>query len=436
MENKTIYYYYDLNNSVRYLEDEDDEIKVMKTKDLYKLMAGKNHIFRPKGEYDNTDEDLIKYKEDFNIDCKEARGIKLKTRTGKYFSINYKKYESHNDAVFCNWMKHYVEKGMYSLFQKVKEFEFYIIERCYNGGLITLNLDHKNKVIQCHSRDYSSFYPRLMATMKIPSEDGKLYTFKQNELEFGKLKYGIYRVKITYTNPKLTNVFNFSEDNHYTSQTLNGLFKYKEFFGITFTLLDADKTFNYNALIYEYEQLIDGKTLFGEWLDDMLNAKKQIPKNILIKHLTSTLAGTLQSFKKVHFKSFKDIDLTRINSNVESDYKLLKKNDDNKYECVKSDDAYKYKLARIKPFIVAIGRSKVLSLIMDNDLLDYVVSIHTDRICLTKDFDYSKSKKKYRYVPLPEAKSTGNIIFHSCVDYKHVCLSCNTEYRYKDGHKC
>jgi hypothetical protein len=73
---------------------------------------------------------------------------------------------------------------------------------------------------------------------------------------------------------------------------------------------------------------------------------------------------------------------------------------------------------------------------MDNDLLDYVVSIHTDRICLTKDFDYSKSKKKYRYVPVPEAKSTGNIIFHSCVDYKHFCPNCKTEYRYKDGHKC
>ena len=428
---KVIYYYYDMNYDVRYLNDEDDDVKFM-TKEEFHDKIRKLHYFRPLDGYDNTDADLLRYKFDFNNQCKEAKSIKLKTRSGKYFSIDYKKYNTHKEAVFYNWKRHYVEKCVFDMFQKVTAKEFYAIERCYNAGLITLNLDFKEKVTECYSRDYSSFYPRLLETMKIPFEEGKLYSFKKDELIFGKLKYGIYRVQITYTNSKLTNIFNFSQDNHYTSQTLNSLQKYKEFFGIKFKLLKPDDTFNYNALIYEYDQLMDGKLLFGNWLKDMLSAKKQVPKNRLIKHLTSTLEGTLKSYKKILFDNFEDIDMTRINSNVESDYKLIKKTDNNQYQCVKTDDAYKYNLARLKPFLVATGRKKIFELIMQHNLIDKVVSIHTDRIALTEDFDYTN----HRYVPLPEAKSTGNIIFYSVVNYKHVCRKCEREYSFKDGHKC
>ena len=51
---------------------------------------------------------------------------------------------------------------------------------------------------------------------------------KINNLDFDNLDFGIYRVKIEYTNKDFTNIFNFSSENHYTSSTLYYLNKIKD----------------------------------------------------------------------------------------------------------------------------------------------------------------------------------------------------------------
>ena len=134
-----------------------------------------------------------------------------------------------------------------------------------------------------------------------------------------------------------------------------------------------------------------------------------------------------------YFDDFSDLDLTRMNSSVDSDYKLRKKTENGLYKCIKSDNAYKFNTARIKPFLVSLGRKKMLEMIMDNNLIDKVIAIHTDRITLTEDIDLSKTMK---YFTIPEAKSSGNNIFYNSVQYSHSCLQCNIKYRFKDGHKC
>ena len=271
--------------------------------------------------------------------------------------------------------------------------------------------------------------------MQLPYREGKIYQLKTEDVTFGKLKFGIYRVKITYTNSKFTNVFNFSDSNHYVSSLLDAIYKHKDYFGLTLTLLEPDEEHNYNAMLYEYDDLMSGKIIFSNWLSDMMKVKKQIPKNRLLKHLISSIWGCLLGFKNVYFEeqNVSKLDFTRINSTEDSDYKLRNITDNELYKLVKSDDAYMHNLARIKPFMVGLGRKKLFNLIMDNNLIDNVIAIHTDRITLNKKYDFSK---KHKYYPEPEAKSTGNIIFENPLHYRHVCEKCETVYRFKDGHDC
>ena len=64
------------------------------------------------------------------------------------------------------------------------------------------------------------------------------------------MDFGIYRVKIEYTNKDFTNIFNFSSENHYTSSTLYYLNKIKDKYGLKLTLLDDDDgDYDYNAFI-------------------------------------------------------------------------------------------------------------------------------------------------------------------------------------------
>jgi hypothetical protein len=422
---KVVYYFNDeMSNKSFYMTDDNDEIKEMKGSDIFKAGINK-HKFRLLLGYDNSKTDLMRFKKDFNEQCDELKSVSLKTKSGKYFSINFKKYFNHNDAVYHNWKK-YVDNTIINMFEPIKRTEFYIMERCYNAGLITLNLDYKEKVTKCYSRDFSSYYSNLLVGMKIPFEEGKTYKLNENDVEFGKLKYGIYRIQITYTNSKFSNVFNPSKQHHYTSTILNSIYKYKDYFGLTFKLLEPDDNYNYNALIYEYDQLIDGKLLFNAWLKDMLKVKAKIPKNKLIKHLLSTIGGSLTSFNNEYVEDFSDLDLTRMNSTVDSDYKLRKVTDNGLYKCVQSDNAYKHNLARFKPFLMSLGRKKMFEIIMKNNLIDNVIATHTDRITLTEDYDFSKTAK---YFPLPEAKSSGNIIFHNAIHYYKICDICNGEYK-------
>ena len=90
-------------------------------------------------------------------------------------------------------------------------------------------------------------------------------------------------------------------------------------------------------------------------------------------------------------------------------------------------------MARIKPFLIALGRMKIIKLIMKHNLIDKVVAIHTDRITFNEPVDFSKLEK--HYYPTFEEKSSGNIRFDNCVHYFHICPQCNEDYKFKNGCK-
>jgi len=438
---KVIYYFQDEKQCV-YLNDKNDKIRYMDMKNINKS-SNKFHCFRTLKGYNNTHEDLIKFKNDFIKDCDDIKKVKLLTKgSKKYFSIDYTKYYKHKDAVYFNWVSYEQSKFLESVCQPITRYEFFTIEKCNNGALITLNLDYKLKPpSNCYSYDYSSYYSNLLVNMSFPINEGKFYTL--DNVEFGKLKYGIYRVDINYTNDKFTNVFRYSHDKHYTSTTLNSIYQYKDFFGLELKLLEKDEDYNYNALIYEYSDLRHGREFFSHWLADLKIIKNQLPKNKLVKHLMSTLVGSLTSFKNVYLNDIEDEDESIIESPDDTDYKLRDKTPSGKYKCVKSDDAYNYKMARIKPFILSLGRARLFKLIMNFNLIDNVIAIHTDRITFNKKVNFDKLHDKYKssktekYYPIEEAKSTGYIRFQSSTRYYHVCKKCNKDIKdYKVGCDC
>ena len=425
-EYKIIYYYAD-NGKAIYLDDESDEVHDMDILEINKPL-NKLHPFRLLLNYDKTIDDLIRFKREFSILCQELRNTSIKTKSKKYFSINYKKYHNHSDAVYYNW-KSYIDTKILKDMDLIVKHEFNIFENNYNGALITLNLDYKNIITECYSYDYSSYYPTLLSQMQIPIREGKLIVLKR--IDWKNLAFGIYRIKITKFNKRFTNIFNFCSDNHYTSSMLKCIYEYKDFFELEFELLPPDDEYNYNALIYEYKDLIRGRDLFGNWLKDMLIVKQKLLKNSLVKHLLSTLAGTLYSYKKLYVDDIDGMDISFVGNLDDTKYKILKMSDHGQYKIVETNNAYKYKLARIKPFLIGLGRIHMLKLIMKNNLIDNVVAIHTDRVTLNKPFDFSKEK----YYPTFEEKSSGTIRFDNAVRYYHICKKCNSDYKFQYGCK-
>ncbi len=144
---------------------------------------------------------------------------------------------------------------------------------------------------------------------------------KLDNLDFDNLDFD--RVKIEYTNKDFTNIFNFSSQNHYTSSTLYYLNKIKDKYGLKLTLLDDDD-YDYNCYTYDKTDLILGKTLFNDWFKALETIRKQFPKNRLVKHLMSSLWGTLSSYKKIYISEdeIENYDISYIDDNEKSEYKI------------------------------------------------------------------------------------------------------------------
>ena len=96
-----------------------------------------------------------------------------------------------------------------------------------------------------------------------------------------------------------------------------------------------------------------------------------------------------------------------IDDNEKSGYKIFNHIDD-KYKIVKSSNAYNFGLARIKPFLTAFGRLKIMKFIHNCNIEKSIVRIHTDGLAFNKPIDFEKYNLDY--YPMPEDKTTGKSI--------------------------
>jgi len=237
-------------------------------------------------------------------------------------------------------------------------------------------------------------------------------------------------------------MFNYSKENHYTSTTIKYLYGCKDKYEIKFELLQPDDIYNYNAYVYENSDLIDGKKVFKKWFDEMQQLYKALPENKIVKNLMTTLWGQLSAFNKEYVKEDIEIetskyDLTHRYSNIESDYKILKNMDNGDYQIINTNNPYKFPLARIKPFLTGNARLKMFKLIEKNQLEENIVRMHTDCISLNKPYEFIK-KKKDDYIPIPENKTSGFMVWKNALHGYHICKKCSVELKYNDfiKHNC
>lgn len=75
------------------------------------------------------------------------------------------------------------------------------------------------------------------------------------------------------------------------------------------------------------------------------------------------------------------------------------------YEVCKTDNVYKHSFARLKPFLISFARVNLANFVLDNDLSNDIIRIHTDNVTLRKPIKNYKSITGYK--PIPEDKTTG-----------------------------
>lgn len=433
---KTVCYYYKTTNEnnqtiFRCLYGYRCDVVETKSLDI------KNHKnFRMNDKYEATDDDLIQFREDFTAFNEELK--KPFFKNGKtVFKVDMLNYNSTNDAVLNNVLMN-ADQQRINRIPNINRREFTMLEQCLSCGLMTLDKSYIEKPFQSFGYDFSKFYYNIMRKIRIPVSAPVFYVME--ELNYDKLDFGFYRVRVNCHDADFMKVFNFNRQNHYSHNTLKLLYKHREKYNITFTLLPPDEEYNYNMV--HYEETVELKTLMKGWFNVMDTLVKQCSKsNWLVKSLMSQAWGTLSKYKKIGVtkEDSKEYDwdhLKDINSSDKYEY-YAHSYENGVFQMIKANKAYAHGgLARIKPFLTEFARGYVFNMLSSQDLAKHVCRAHTDGICFNRPINFPALKLDY--YPIKENKSSGMLKFYNLNCYYHVCGDCDTEYSYdkKNPHKC
>ena len=295
-------------------------------------------------------------------------------------------------------------KGKYEDHEPIDATESKWIEATHNGGLTYCN----NGIHNSFGYDFSAFYPTLMGQYKfiIPHKKGtEKFLTEIPQI----LSLGFYRVKITSSHKHATKLFAFSPDDVYNNISLTHAQELQEDYGFNIDLIIDDKP---NA--YIYPPGVRSSSVFGVWVDKLSKIKMKYPKNKLIKHLLSSLWGTLSQTNNL-IKTWDEIqeEGLKIGMGSGADYKILDykaEKDIYKLQCMA--EPYRHNI-RLKSFLTAYGRVKIAEVAQTN--IEGTLRIHTDGIVFDKPM-------REKFVGLiKEDKTTGKINWKGVNCY--TCLS-------------
>ena len=186
-------------------------------------------------------------------------------------------------------------------FDKLTWNEYLWFEKTYNAGLMRCIPG----TYKCLGYDFKMSYPTLLASKLMfndklvnyftPTKKGH---YKKLKKLSSKLKYGLYRVKISTTNDDFKFIFQLNEKNTYTHYDIEFCREHAEEYGINIELIIDDKN---NALLYYDDELINGYEIFNNWLIVLLELKSLYPQNGLIKLLSSSIWGYLSKINKRYY---------------------------------------------------------------------------------------------------------------------------------------
>ena len=208
-----------------------------------------------------------------------------------------------------------------------------------------------------------------------------------------------------------TKLFAFSPEHVYNNISLDHAIELKEEFDFNIELIIDDEP---NAYIYPSGKR--ASSVFGKWFDSLMNIKIKFPKNKLIKHLMSSLWGSLSRGNNI-IKTWKEIEEEGLSVGIgnDFDYKIADyvRTDEKEYyklQCM--NQPYKHNF-RLKSFLTSYGRVKIAEVIMKD--IDSVLRVHTDGVVFNKEM-----KLDFKRL-VAEDKTTGQINWLGVNNY--TCLS-------------
>ena len=349
--------------------------------------------------YMNTDEDLIRFCNDMRIATDQ-----IKTKIGFDYIAPYKnrkgefvKARSHyaNIEMFFKYITH---KSIYSHHEQINNVEAKWMSKTFNGGLTYI----KPGTYQAHGYDFSNYYGNILGTKSdfvIPCRPGREQKITKLPV---KIKFGFYNIIVKSDDENFNKVFEYSKHNVYTSNDIRFIRVCQETMKITIDInMDCEK----NAYIYNKDSLNSPHVIFQHWFKKIIELKKEFPKNMLLKCLSSTLWGVL-SKSNCRTVSEEEGDKMNIGLDERAEY-ILKdfitgSNGKSSYVIIPSERQY-YHPFRFKSFITSYARTKIALIALNN--IDNVIKIQTDSIVYDKEIQHNI--KTF----IPDPKSTGLIQF-------------------------
>ena len=347
--------------------------------------------------FDATDEGLMNFKTSLIAWNEELK-------TNDILSIDWFKYYTNFSAVEMTFKR--LCKGKYEDHEIIDRIESKWIEATHNGGLTYCNVGTHDS----HGYDFQSFYPCLMGQFKfiLPHKKGaEIFLSVLPE----DISLGFYRVKITSEHIHATKLFAFSKDHVYNNISLDHAIELQEEFNFKIELIIDDKP---NA--YLYPKGIRSSSVFGKWFDVLFKIKTKHPKNKLIKHLLSSLWGSLSHGNNI-IKTWDEIEKEGLKIGIgnDSDYKIADftlTNDKEYYKLQCMKQPYKHNF-RLKSFLTSYGRVKIAEVIMTD--LESCIRVHTDGVVFNKEIKLNFPRL------VSEDKTTGLIQWKGVNNY--TCLS-------------
>lgn len=295
------------------------------------------------------------------------------------------------------YVQRYIKKHV-EQFDPIDDNEYRYLESAKNRGIIYF--DRSESEYDLYSYDFKGYFPECMTMIKIPYRTGQHTTLKKLPKV---LEYGYYHVNITISD-KMKKLFIPNEKNIYTHYAVEYARILKKKFGVEHVSIKLIKQQN-NAYIYDADDLIDGKALFGKWYAQIKEWKEYYPKNRIVKLLSSSVWGFLCGKVKHYFT----IDEPRFSELLEDGtpkyYLINELNTKNgvRYEVYDKQNPYRYKIARMKSFLCSYAVMRLGLTIMDK--IDDVVRVQVDGISFKTPQVFNEPNL------VPEDKLTGHVKF-------------------------